>query len=54
MNVLTYVHNMPIPKKTSYLYSFTLWICVLNTALYSLKKTEFFSKSCMSYIYMYM
>ena len=25
------------PKKTIYLYSFTLWICVLNTASYSLK-----------------
>ena len=24
--------------KNSYLYSFTLWICVLNTALYSRKK----------------
>ena len=32
--------NVPLPK-TSYLYSFTLWIYVLNTALYSFNKTRF-------------
>ena len=34
--------NMSFPK-TSYLYSFTLLICVFNTAVYSFKKTVFVS-----------
>ena len=32
--------NMPCPKNR-YVYSSTLWICVPNTSLYSLKKTSF-------------
>ena len=39
--------NMSFPK-TRNLYSLPLWICVLNAAIYSLKKTKFFVKSCLS------
>ena len=39
LKVYAYVYAFPPPKK-SYLNGFTLYICVLNTALYSLMKTE--------------
>ena len=45
-----WVDNMPFPKRNQfYMYSFTLWICVMNTALYSLKKLDFKSKSKRTY-----
>ena len=33
------MHPPPPNTKKGYLCSFNLWICVLNTALYSLKET---------------
>jgi len=40
------VHITWISKKNSYMYSFTLWICVLNTAFFLWKKMNFKSKGC--------
>ena len=44
-------YNIRSPNKLIYLYCFTLWMCVLNNALYSRKKLVLTGNTCIFYIH---